>query len=388
MNLKLKKTISAALTLIMLISCFGSGMQAFADLEQIVFLEADGSESRVYNPIEINSDTYELVGGEYGTNWYTTGAYVSPNLGRNTTIDHGITVRGDVSLIIRDNLRLSVKGGIYVTENSTLTIYGQSNAPQGMGHYSTGVLSAVATDDAAGIGGKEGAVGGHIVINSGVVQAHGEDGAGIGGGYDEDSGFQSVTINGGVVSASGDGGGAGIGDGKKNKKSGDSVITINGGDVHSIGNDGGAGIGGGSSSECKDASIVINGGVIFAQGGDNGAGIGGGENSRDWRSIAINDGEVEAIAIYISGGDVKAYGGICGAGIGGGADGDGNDVYISGGNVFAQAGAWADGIGGGRCTKETTPWQPTVDIPKCGSKYISGGIVTGSNCAIDNTGNL
>ena len=155
MNLKLKKTISAALTLIMLVSCFGSGMQAFADFEQIVFLEADGSESRVYNPIEINSDTYELVGGEYGTTWYTTGAYVSPNLGRNTAIDHGITVRGDVSLIIRDNLRLSVKGGIYVTENSTLTIYGQSNAPQGMGHYSTGVLSAVATDDAAGIGGKE-----------------------------------------------------------------------------------------------------------------------------------------------------------------------------------------------------------------------------------------
>lgn len=430
MNLKLKKTISTALTLIMLISCFSSGIQAFAGVTQVIFLQADGSESRVYNPTEINSDTYELVGGEYGTKWYTTGAYVSPNMGIYPTIEHGITVRGDVSLIIRDNLHLSVKGGIYVAENSTLTIYGQSNAPQGVGHYSTGVLSAVATDDAAGIGGKEGAVGGHIVINSGVVQAHGEDSAGIGGGYDEDSGFQSVTINGGVVSASGDGGGAGIGDGKKNKKSGDSVITINGGDVHSIGNDGGAGIGGGSSSECKDASIVINGGVIFAQGGDNGAGIGGGENSRDWRSIAINDGEVEAIGgdggagigggenrgngvirisggtvvakaggydedageygagigggvegdqdntIYISGGDVKAYGGICGAGIGGGADGDGNDVYISGGNVFAQAGAWADGIGGGRCTKETTPWQPTVDIPKCGSKYISGGIVT------------
>ena len=239
----------------------------------VIFLQADGSESRVYNPTEINSDTYELVGGEYGTKWYTTGAYVSPNMGIYPTIEHGITVRGDVSLIIRDNLHLSVKGGIYVAENSTLTIYGQSNAPQGVGHYSTGVLSAVATDDAAGIGGKEGAVGGHIVINSGVVQAHGEDSAGIGGGYDEDSGFQSVTINGGVVSASGDGGGAGIGDGKKNKKSDGSVITINGGDVRAIGNDGGAGIGGGSSSECKDASIVINGGVIFAQGGDNGAGM-------------------------------------------------------------------------------------------------------------------
>ena len=72
MNLKLKKTISAALTLIMLISCFSSGIQAFAEVTQVIFLQADGSESRVYNPTEINSDTYELTGGEYGTKWYTT----------------------------------------------------------------------------------------------------------------------------------------------------------------------------------------------------------------------------------------------------------------------------------------------------------------------------
>ncbi|MBR6406996.1 MAG: hypothetical protein IKS19_00180, partial [Clostridia bacterium] len=172
MKTTFNKTISVLLSLLMLLSVFGgAGLQAFAAEERVMFLEADGSQRWVYDPIGMNDSTYELVGGEDGTRWYVTGSYVSPNNGDYATLHHGITVRGDVSLIIRDNLHLTIEGGIYVTENSRLTVYGQSNAPNGVNHYSTGVLSAVATDNAAGIGGKEGARGGHIVVNSGCVEA-------------------------------------------------------------------------------------------------------------------------------------------------------------------------------------------------------------------------
>ena len=389
MQRKLKKIISLLLTSVMLISCFGSaGFRVFAATERVKFLEADGSENWTYDPISMNDNTYELVGGEHSTKWYATGSYVSPNNGEYATLHHGVTVRGDVSLIIRDNLHLIIEGGIYVTENSKLTIYGQSNAPNGLSHYTTGTLSAVATDNAAGIGGKEGALGGHIVINSGVVSGQGEDGAGIGGGYGKDSGFQSVTINGGFVTAQGDGGGAGIGDGEDNTKSGGSVITINGGTVDATGGNlvepriadgGGAGIGGGEDSEHSGASIIINGGTVNAQGGDDSAGIGGGENSRDWRSITINGGTVNATGgnggitdggggagigggqnrgngvIRINGGTIVAKAGGLdedsdehGAGIGGGSEGSqDNPIYITGGDVKAYGGVCGAGIGGG-----------------------------------------
>ena len=118
MKTTFNKTISVLLSLLMLLSVFGgAGLQAFAAEERVMFLEADGSQRWVYDPIGMNDSTYELVGGEDGTRWYVTGSYVSPNNGDYATLHHGITVRGDVSLIIRDNLHLTIEGGIYVTEN-------------------------------------------------------------------------------------------------------------------------------------------------------------------------------------------------------------------------------------------------------------------------------
>lgn len=391
MKTTFKKTISVLLSLLMLLSVFGSaGLQAFAATERVKYLGADGSEHWVYDPISMNDGTYELVGGEAGTTWYITGSYVSPNNGDYATLHHGVTVRGDVSLIIRDNLHLTIEGGVYVTENSRLTIYGQSNAPNGVNHYSTGVLSAAATDNAAGIGGKEGARGGHIVVNSGCVEACGEDGAGIGGGYDEGSGFQSVTINGGIVRATGGAGGAGIGDGAKNTKSGGAVITVNGGDVTAYGGDGGAGIGGGKNSESANISVTVNGGTVNTIGGENGAGVGGGQNRGNGK-VSITGGTVTATGgkesagigggsegsaekpVYISGGEVNIYGSTRAAGIGGGYRRDGNDVYISGGTVYVRSGLYADGIG---CGQYNSVYKDANEARLTGNTYITGGRVT------------
>ncbi len=391
MKTTFNKTISVLLSLLMLLSVFGgAGLQAFAAEERVMFLEADGSQRWVYDPIGMNDSTYELVGGEDGTRWYVTGSYVSPNEGLYATLHHGVTVRGDVSLIIRDNLHLTIEGGIYVAENSRLTIYGQSNAPNGVNHYSTGVLSAVATDNAAGIGGKEGVRGGHIVVNSGCVEARGEDGAGIGGGYDEASGFQSVTINGGIVTATGGAGGAGIGDGAKNTKSTGAVITVNGGDVTAYGGDGGAGVGGGKNSESSNVSVSVNGGTVNTTGGVKGAGIGGGQN-RGNGTVSITGGTVTANGgeesagigggsegsaekpVYISGGEVNVYGSTRAAGIGGGYRRDGNDVYISGGTVYVRSGLYADGIG---CGQYNSVYKDANQARLTGNTYITGGRVT------------
>ena len=68
MKTTFKKTISVLLSLLMLLSVFGgAGLQAFAAEERVMFLEADGSQRWVYDPIGMNDSTYELVGGEDGT---------------------------------------------------------------------------------------------------------------------------------------------------------------------------------------------------------------------------------------------------------------------------------------------------------------------------------
>ena len=67
----IRKSISILLTLAMILSVFGGTcLQAFAAVERVTFLEADGSQNWVYSPTNINDNTYELVGGEYGTTWY------------------------------------------------------------------------------------------------------------------------------------------------------------------------------------------------------------------------------------------------------------------------------------------------------------------------------
>jgi len=117
----------------------------------------------------------------------------------------------------------------------------------------TGVLTATATDHAAGIGGSGGTFGGaagQVTIAGGHVVATGDQGgAGIGGGpaTSSDGGDGgTVVISGGIVDATGDGGGAGIGGAYPAGAGGSTTVT--GGTVSATGGFRAAGIGGARST--------------------------------------------------------------------------------------------------------------------------------------------
>lgn len=154
------------------------------------------------------------------------------------------------------------------------------------------------------------------ISGTGELNADGENsnGAGIGSGYDYNSGTAidcgSIVIAGGVIQAWGGLGAAGIGGGQGGQCDG---ITVSGGTISlAQGGDFGAGIGSGSSGKC--GNILISGGTISqAQGGDFAPGIGCGQNA-NCGNITITDGisSVTATkgdyATYIIGGGYK-----CGA---------------------------------------------------------------------------
>lgn len=200
----------------------------------------------------------------------------------------GITCLGDATLILEGENAIApayqVWPAIYVPQGSTLTIRGD------------GKLTAISRGDsfvashAAAIGGGNGIACGNIVIEGGIIEAiaHGEGGAGIGGGGGgSGANCGDITITGGKVTAVGSSRGAGIGNGL-GSKSGDILIT--GGEVSATGGIGGAGIGAVFASTFGD--ITITGGIVKAVGGDHSPGIGyrgmGG-------TILISGGEVEAI---------------------------------------------------------------------------------------------
>lgn len=144
--------------------------------------------------------------------------------------------------------------------------------------------------------------GASLVINSGVVDAIGQSGAGIGGmnkkGYYEGG---AVTINGGIITASG-------------------------GDFGMLR---GAGIGGcGSGSSGK---IIINGGNVTATGVNNAAGIGGGFNP--W-NISANVGDVTITGGHVKAGATRSYANADSGDIGCGSNTlGGGSIKVTGGTV-------------------------------------------------------
>ncbi len=112
------------------------------------------------------------------------------------TIDRRVTVSGNVSLILMDKASLTVDGGINVSEDKSLTIYGQEKGNGELTAQSKGYGNS-------GIGGGDREAGGTIEINGGSVDAKGGiNGAGIGGGKGGDSGALEISEGKAVVYAS------------------------------------------------------------------------------------------------------------------------------------------------------------------------------------------
>ena len=162
----------------------------------VTFIDADRTE-RTETCYVITEEETEL-----GSGWYAIDGTLNFGTG-------GITVSGDVHLVLQDGSSMTVTGdssaytpGIKVLPGYSLAIYGESGG--------TGTLTANGGNFAAGIGGGINDACGTVTINGGrVVATGGSNAAGIGGGWKNIGGGETsgnggtVTINGGTVTANG-----------------------------------------------------------------------------------------------------------------------------------------------------------------------------------------
>ncbi len=207
----------------------------------------------------------------------------------------GITCEGDCNIVLAKDSENKVKGfyssnpGIHVPEGKTLTISGE------------GKLDASSSGYGAGIGGGDNISSGNIVIEGGVINAMGGEGAsGIGTGSNNGTlTMGTITINGGTVIATGGEGASGIGAGFNWDELTIGAITINGGTVNATGGECAAGIGAGFNwAELTTGAITINGGTVNATGGEYASGIGTGYNDGilTMGAITITNGVTKVIA--------------------------------------------------------------------------------------------
>ena len=315
----------AALCLTMLPT---AGWAADAPVEYIDF---DENGVQITEPR--SCDQYSLVtenntewnASDENNGWYVVSGEVT--IGKKEAPQR-VTVSGDVHLILANDAKLTVNGGISVNAGNSLTVYAQPAEND----KTTGSLTVENVEEGnAGIGGD--------------VQQSGD----------------TITINGGEITATGGTSGSGIGGGSKINVSG-GTITINGGEITANGGDNGAGIGGGSQQ--SGGTIEINGGDITATGGNLGAGIGGGDNDSGGM-IEINGGNITANGQ----GSSSARGG---AGIGDGYHGSGSTIKIHGGEIVATGYSGSAGIGSGFA----------ASIGSATVINIDGGIVT-ATCSDD-----
>lgn len=315
----------------------------------VAYIDFDKDGEQIEEPR--SCDQYSLVTkndtawNDSGENdgWYVVNGTVEIGSAGDDSAEDGssdvdvqrVTVGGDVHLILTNNAKLTVNGGISVNAGNSLTIYAQPTK-DGETPGSLTVENVQATN--AGIGGGNYGAGGTITINGGTITTNGGvNSAGIGGG-DYGSGGK-ITINGGAITATGGSNGAGIGGGSA---SSGGIITINGGTIATTGGNLGAGIGGGSQQ--SGGTITIHGGEIVATGYSGSAGIGSGFAASIGSATVINiDGGI--VTATCSDDALETLGG---AGIGGGGAANSSvAITISGGTVTATGGKGADGIGNG-----------------------------------------
>lgn len=359
MNQMKRKVLSlamiAALCLTMLPT---AGWAADAPVEYIDF---DENGVQITEPK--SCDQYSLVtenntewnASDENNGWYVVSGEVT--IGKKEAPQR-VTVSGDVHLILANDAKLTVNGGISVNAGNSLTVYAQPAEND----KTTGSLTVENVEEGnAGIGGDVQQSGDTITINGGEITATGgTSGSGIGGGSKINGSGGTITINGGEITANGGDNGAGIGGGSA---SSGGIITINGGTIATTGGNLGAGIGGGDND--SGGEITINGGdKIIATGNGGGAGIGGG-NYGAGGMIEINGGNITANGQ----GSSSACGG---AGIGGGSQQSGGTITIHGGEIVATGYSGSAGIGSGFA----------ASIGSATVINIDGGIVT-ATCSDD-----
>ena len=370
MNQMKRKVLSlamiAALCLTMLPT---AGWAADAPVEYIDF---DENGVQITEPR--SCDQYSLVtenntewnASDENNGWYVVSGEVT--IGKKEAPQR-VTVSGDVHLILANDAKLTVNGGISVNAGNSLTVYAQPAEND----KTTGSLTVENVEEGnAGIGGGDNDSGGEITINGGdkIIATGNGGGAGIGGGNYGAGGM--IEINGGNITANGQGsssacGGADIGGGSQQSGG---TITIHGGEIVATGYSGSAGIGSGFAASIGSATVInIDGGIVTATCSDDaletlgGAGIGGGG--------AANS----SVAITISGGTVTATGGkgADGIGNGGGKSSSAQPATFSTGEdgnavIYATAGEETDteAIVG---KDDTSNWRGVIFLGNDGKIY-------------------
>lgn len=154
-----------------------------------------------YRSYQAEDDRFETVtySGEYrnvtkSSTLWQNGWYVVNSSGE---INDGITVKGDVNLVLNDTCTLTANRGIFVGKDSSLTVYAQSDGED------MGSLIAKGPDNTAGLGGgAAGADAGKITIHGGNITATGgKNAAGLGGGANGNG--ADVRMYGGFLTATG-----------------------------------------------------------------------------------------------------------------------------------------------------------------------------------------
>lgn len=282
-----------------------AGWAADAPVEYIDF---DENGVQITEPR--SCDQYSLVtenntewnASDENNGWYVVSGEVT--IGKKEAPQR-VTVSGDVHLILANDAKLTVNGGISVNAGNSLTVYAQPAEND----KTTGSLTVENVEEGnAGIGGDVQQSGDTITINGGEITATGGNlGAGIGGGSQQSGG--TITIHGGEIVATGYSGSAGIGSGFTASIGSATVINIDGGIVTATCSDdaletlGGAGIGGGGAAN-SSVAITISGGTVTATGSKGADGIGnGGGKSSSAQPATFSTGEDGNAVIYATAGE-------------------------------------------------------------------------------------
>ena len=259
-----KKSVSILLAIIMVVSMFTVLPISASAASGVTYLDANGA-TKTCSSYEAFTGQRTL-GAEGETKWYVAESnytYNTPDTW-SQNISPFINVYGDVHLIIKDGVKISIGAfGIKVRSGSSLTIYAQSTGSSMGELYSNGT-----TGEGEYFGRREGYPG--IDVNE-----------------------ATLIINGGTVT----------GQAGRNRIGIDcsgGTLTVNGGDVYGYSRHGNAYAGTGDPEGIGgiNSTIVINGGHVYAKSAeDNYEGYAVGCAPRwGWSNITINGGDVEAYA--------------------------------------------------------------------------------------------